>query len=160
MAIAAPVVELKHGMVLYEGMLSGFDYSQIIWTMRRYNPEMTEERANQLLDAFLQWISLAPLNTNNQWVTMFKTDVEEAFHCFVLNTRLYKKFCDKFLGFFFHHDPLVNESGPEIEAAARFTLENLEKSFGSELNPELREWRRQFEDGTYKVACAGPGGRC
>lgn len=160
MTLAAQTLEPRYGNPLYEDMREHFDYSQIVWTMHRYNPEMTEERANQLLDAFLQWISLAPLNTTNQWITMFKTDVEEAFHCFVLNTRLYRDFCDQFLGFFFHHDPLVEESGPEIEAAARFTLENLEQSFGSGINPELKEWRRQFENGTYRVACSGPGGRC
>lgn len=160
MALPVEAVKVRYGREIYEEMRSRFDYSQIIWTMRRYNEHMSEERAMHLLDAFLQWISLAPLNTDKQWITMFKTDVEEAFHCFVLNTRLYRQFCDQFLGFFFHHDPLVEESGPEIEAAARFTLENLEESFGDVLNSEFKEWRQQFEDGTYHVACAGPGGHC
>jgi hypothetical protein len=160
MTLAAQTLKPHFGSPLYDEMREHFDYSQIVWTMRRYNPEMTEDRANQLLDAFLQWISLAPLNTPAQWITMFKTDVEEAFHCFVLNTRLYRDFCNRFLGFFFHHDPLVEESGPEIDAAARFTLENLEQSFGSGINPEFKEWRRQYENGTYQVACAGPGGSC
>jgi hypothetical protein len=160
MTQVAKVQEAQYGKPLYDEMRSGFDYSQIIWTMRRYNEDMTETRAHELLDAFLQWISLAPLNTRERWITMFKTDVEEAFHCFVLNTRLYKEFCQQFLGFFFHHDPLVEEAGPEIEAAAKFTVETLEECFGPGLNPELKDWRRQFDAGDYKVACAGPGGSC
>lgn len=160
MTIATDPKKLVYGAALYDQMRRDFDYSQIVWTMRRYHEEMSEERANQLLDAFLQWISLAPLNTKTQWITMFKTDVEEAFHCFVLNTRLYRQFCEKFLGFFFHHDPLVEESGLEIEAAARFTLDQLEESFGDRLNPEFKLWREQFNAGTYHVACAGPGGHC
>ena len=155
-------LEIIYGKPLYEEMCRNFDFSQITWTMRRYNSEMTQERADELLDAFLQWISLAPLNSKekDQWVTMFKTDVEEAFHCFVLNTRLYNEFCEKFLGFFFHHDPLIEESGPEIEAAAAFTIDTLEFSFGDTLSPELKKWRKQFDDGSYEVACAGPGGSC
>ncbi|TMI99571.1 MAG: hypothetical protein E6G97_21890 [Alphaproteobacteria bacterium] len=160
MAQPALKVDTVYGKPLYDEMRNNFDYSQIVWTMSRYNDDMSEKRANDLLDAFLQWISLAPLNTRDRWITMFKTDVEEAFHCFVLNTRLYKQFCDKFLGFFFHHDPLVEESGPEIEAAAKFTVETLELCFGPDLNLELKDWRRQFDSGNYKVACAGPGGSC
>ena len=160
MTVAAREQDVRFGRPLYDEMLRGFDYSQITWTMRRYNDDMTQESADELLDAFLQWISLAPLNTADQWITMFQTDVEEAFHCFVLNTRLYRDFCEQYLGFFFHHDPLVEESGPEIEAAARFTLEQLEASFGESLSPELKEWRVQFDSGDYKVACSGPGGHC
>jgi len=160
MTLAASESALQYGRPLYDSMRRDFDYSQITWTIRRYNPEMPEERAEELLEAFLQWISIAPLNNDHQWITMFQTEVEEAFHCFVLNTRLYREFCEKFLGFFFHHDPLVEESGPEIEAAARFTLERLEESFGEDLRPELKEWRAQFDSGDYKVACSGPGGHC
>lgn len=160
MSVTVQEMAARHGKPLYHEMTKGFNYSQITWTMRRYNPDMTEDRADELLDAFLQWISLAPLNTKDRWITMFQTDVEEAFHCFVLNTRLYNDFCQEFLGFFFHHDPLVEESGPEIEAAALFTLSSLENSFGEALNPELQEWRRQFDAGDYKVACSGPGGHC
>lgn len=152
--------DIVFGKPLYDLMKAGFDYGQIVWTLKRYNPAMTDEKADRLCDAFLQWISLAPLNTKTRWITMFKTDVEEAFHAFVLNTRIYKAFCDKYLGFFFHHDPLITDTGPEIAAAAKFTVENLEQSFGSELNPELRLWREQFDAGTYHVACSGPGGSC
>lgn len=155
-----PVPEPLFGRKLYAAMKSDFDYSQILWTMQRYNPEMTRSNAEGLLDAFLQWISLAPLNTRDRFITMFQTPVEEAFHCFVLNTRLYKGFCDKFLPFFFHHDPIVSEAKEDVHEWANYTVNLMESEFGAELNPELKLWREQFDSGTYHVACAGPGGHC
>ena len=160
MGEAATLLKPRVGRPLYVQMRKDFDYAQIIWTIQRYNPEITRDRAESLLDAFLQWVSLVPLNRDGKFITMFQSPVEEAFHCFVLNTRLYASFCERFFGFFFHYDPLVEESGPEIEEAARFTLDTLESQFGDELHEELRQWRCDFDAGTYKVACAGPGGRC
>lgn len=148
------------GKPLYNRMKAEFDFGQILWTMARYNQNMSKEEAERLLDAFLQWVSIVPLKEDGAYVTMFQTPVEEAFHCFVLNTRLYKKFCEEFLGFFFHHDPLVQEPGEAIVRAAQFTVEKLEEHFGKDLNPELKKWREQFDAGTYTVACVGPGGHC
>ena len=128
--------------------------------MKRYNAEMSQERADELLDAFLQWMALAPLNSKDRYITMFQTDVEEAFHCFILNTALYKKFCDRFLEYFFHHKQRSDEEGAEVTAAAAFTVKSLEDAYGDNLHPELKEWKKQFDAGTYKVACVGPGGHC
>ena len=159
-AAVTPVRSGKFGKALYQEMRKDFDYSQIAWTMKRYNSEMSQSRADELLDAFLQWISLVPANGSDKFVVMFQSPVEEAFHSFVLNTRLYSEFCDRFLGVFFHHDPLVDESGPEVERLAWYTVEALEKEFGDALHPELREWRTWLEGENYKVACVGPGGHC
>jgi hypothetical protein len=150
----------RYGRELYAAMKSDFDFSQIVWTMLRYNESMGKEEATRLLDAFLQWISLAPLNSRDRFITMFKTPVEEAFHNFVLNTRLYRQFCDQFLPFFFHHDPIVSEAKEDVHEWAKYTVELMEAEFGDDLNPELKRWREQFDAGTYHVACAGPGGHC
>lgn len=155
-----PVSTYRHGRELYAAMKSEFDYSQITWTMLRYNEGMTQTEAERLLDAFLQWISLAPLNSKDRFITMFKTPVEEAFHNFVLNTRLYRQFCDQFLPFFFHHDPIVSEAREDVHEWAKYTVELMEAEFGDDLSPELTLWRTQFDNGTYHVACAGPGGHC
>src|SRR6266404_2166832 len=143
----------KSGEALYREMRTNFDYSQILWTMQRYNREMTQDKANELLKAFLQWMSLTPANGKDDYVVMFQSPVEEAFHCFVLNTRLYETFCERFLGDFFHHDPLVDEEGPEVERLAWYTVNALEREFGDDLHMELREWRKQLESGQCKVAC-------
>ena len=157
MSTAALQHEIKAGRALYNEMLATFDFSQITWTITRYTPSMSGERADELMKAFLQWAAIIPLNTPDHYATMFLTPVEEAFHSFVLNTRLYNTFCLRYLGQFFHHDPVVDDTGPEVEKQARYTVELLEETYGAELHPELQEWRRQLDAGTYRVACVGSG---
>lgn len=156
----ASSLEISFGQPLYQEMVEKFDFSQITWTMTRYNKAMRAEEANELLHAFLQWFALIPANRANDYVVMLETPVEEAFHAFVLNTELYQRFCDKFLGYFFHHTPLREESGPEIDRLVRYTVELLEQHYGDNLHPAFRQWREQLDTGTYTVACVGPGGRC
>lgn len=148
-------IDTLYGQELYKEMKLNFDYSQITWTMTRYNKSITDDKAEELLDAFLQWVSVVPaieIGEANTFV-MLETPIEEAFHSFVLNTKLYQEFCDKFLGFFFHHNPLKEETGPQIDAGVRYTVELLEKCHGTNLHPLLKEWRGLLENGTYKVAC-------
>lgn len=148
------------GQELFHTMIDEYDFGNVTWTIQRYNKAISDAKAKEMLHAFLQWISLAPLNSDDRWITMFQTDVEEAFHSFVLNTALYQDFCTRYIGYFFHHNPVIEEEGPEIEAAAKYTVEALVKEYGEELHPMLKEWKIQFDMGTYEVACVGPGGSC
>ena len=43
------------GPELYKEMKSSFDYSQITWTINRYNKSISDSHAAALLDAFLQF---------------------------------------------------------------------------------------------------------
>jgi hypothetical protein len=88
---------------------------------------------------------------------MLKTPVEEAFHAFVLNTRQYKAFCERFLGYFFHHDPVTEERAPQMQNGIRYTVELLEKHYGESLLQPLCEWRHQLDDGSAQIACVGCG---
>ena len=74
------------GRELYEQMIDEFDYSAVTWTMKRYHAEMSQVRADELLDAFLQCLALAPLNSKDRYITMFQTVVDEAFILFIVNT--------------------------------------------------------------------------
>lgn len=143
------------GPELFDRMKLHFDYEQILWTMMRYDENQTRERATELLDSFLQWFSLLPAIQPGGTYVMLKTPVEEAFHAFVLNTRLYQEFCQQFLGTFFHHDPVTEERAPELVDGIRYTVELLEKTYGNELLPPLREWRNQLDAGTAQIACVG-----
>jgi len=150
----------KPGIELYQHMLDTFDYSQITWTMRRYHAEMTEEHAQGMLHAFLQWVALVPSIPDDKWYAMLQTPVEEAFHSFVLNTKHYQRFCQRYLGFFFHHEPVRNESQQQQRNGAEFTINLLEETYGDELHPLLKDWRRQFDAREEVVACVGQGGHC
>jgi hypothetical protein len=80
-----------YGQELYKEMKSNFDYSQITWTMTRYNKSISDDQAQELMNAFLQWISVVPaieVGENNIYV-MLECPVEEAFHSFVLKSHKY-----------------------------------------------------------------------
>jgi hypothetical protein len=138
-------------------MLQEFDYSQIIWTMMRYDERQTKESSNLLLNSFLQWIALVPAIEAGNIYVMLKSPVEEAFHSFVLNTRHYDAFCEQFLGYFFHHDPVTEERAPQMQNGIRYTVELLEKHYGESLLQPLRDWRSQLDEGTAQIACVGCG---
>ncbi len=143
------------GRELYCRMLSEFDYGPVVWTMTRYNEGMQKEEAFRLVKAFLQWVSLVPIVEASETYVMLKTPVEEAFHSFVLNTRAYEAFCSKFLGSFFHHDPLFEESAPQMNKAIEYTVRRLEQEYGDELEPALRDWRTLLNEGLARAACVG-----
>lgn len=159
-AAVSMVKDRTYGKVLFQKMIEEYDFGNVTWTMQRYNNEIDDKNAAEILQAFLQWLSLAPLDSKNQWITMFQTEVEEAFHAFVLNTELYHDFCNRYLGYFFHHNPLVEEEGPEVQAAAKYTFEKLLAEYGDDLHPLLKKWKVQFDKGIYKIACVGPGDSC
>jgi hypothetical protein len=146
------------GQELYGRMLQEFDYSQIVWTMMRYDARQTKEVSTLLVNSFLQWISLVPAIEDGN-IYVLKTPVEEAFHSFVLNTRHYNAFCQQFLGHFFHHDPVMEERAPQMQSGIRYTVELLEKHYGDSLLPPLKDWRSQLDSGTAQIACVGCGGK-
>ena len=64
--------------------------------------------------------------------------VDLAWEAFILNSREYREFCDKFVGFYVDHDPLdVQEPTVAKREYARETLARLQSAFGDRLNPEL-----------------------
>jgi hypothetical protein len=103
------------------------------------------------LDAFLQWFSLVPQPKEGESLQMLKS-VDRIWHAFILNTKLYRAFYQKYIGFYVDHDPLdsEDESLPKAEYA-RFTLSLLEDEFGSEINPYLK----LLEEGA--TCCMGCG---
>lgn len=148
--IASP----EFGVSLVLRMKNTFDFEPIVWTMLRYNQDMERSDALSRLDAFIQWFSLIPTVESGCWYVMLETPVEDAFHSFVLNTRVYADFCDQFLGHFFHHDPAPEEAPDQfVRESAEYTVAMLQSNFKENLNPLLQDWVRQVKDGTFKVAC-------
>lgn len=136
-------------------MLADFDYKPVIRTIVKSNPGLSDQQASELLDAYLQWVSIIPAVGSGNCVAMLDTEVELACHAFILNTRLYQEFCDRFLGFYLHHDPVDQDvSGDGTEVAAR-TASLLREHFGSQLNPAFDKWLVQISDGSFQLACNG-----
>lgn len=132
-----------------------FDFHPVIRTAIQECGIENEERAQELLHAFLQWFSIVPFVNHDEVFVMLKTDVDQIFHAFVLNTRIYQDFCQRFVGQFIHHTPLDDSTAKSLESGVTYTVELLEKSYGSDLSPYLADWRNQLEMGAWVVSCPG-----
>ncbi len=127
------------GRELYVEMKHSFDFTPVIETALREKKSLTKQEALERMDAFLQWFSLIPQASKEKPLQMLGS-VDPLWHAFVLNTKLYRDFCQKFAGEFIDHDPLdpFKSDLPKKEYAT-FTLALLEKEFGTDLKPVLRD---------------------
>ncbi len=136
-------------LVLYQKMQSE-DYTAVIQTAVRECDVKSEDRAAELLDAFLQWFALIPLTKDAEPLQMLRS-VDRIWHAFVLNTAFYRNFCDKYIGHFVDHDPLdvVNNIAAK-DVYAQHTIALIENAYGAKANIELFRLR---EDVTCCCGC-------
>lgn len=129
------------------------DFTPIIDTAVKECGVKTKERADELLDAFLQWFSLVSMATPEQPLQMLRS-VDRIWHAMVLNTAFYREFCDTFAGGFVDHNPLdVVRNAANKEQYARFTLDLIKKEFGKNANKALFDLR---ENVTCCCGCVMP----
>ncbi|HLJ31969.1 MAG TPA: hypothetical protein VKU36_06020 [Candidatus Babeliales bacterium] len=70
---------------------------------------------------------------------MYSTDVDNLWHSFILFTKEYADFCDKYIGFFIHHAPETETvRSPERQEESRKDFQafvkNYEETFGQEIH--------------------------
>jgi hypothetical protein len=70
---------------------------------------------------------------------MYSSDVDNLWHSFILFTKEYAGFCDKYIGFFIHHMPEIDEvRSPEKQEESRKDFQafvkNYEETFGEEIH--------------------------
>jgi hypothetical protein len=134
-------------------MLSG-DFSSVYYTAVKDCGVPNEQRAQELMVALFQWFAVIPSLKKGEWHAVLESDVDQIFHALILNTKVYLDFCFKHLGEFVHHTPLDGtRSDLPLEKIVSDTIFRLEKAYGSDLAPDLREWRRKFDEGTWAVSC-------
>ena len=133
------------GRKLYERMKSEFDYGAVVDSAVTRSA-MSRDEAASCLDGLLQWFSVLPFARREQPVQMVES-IDRLWHAFILHTKLYRSFCDRYFGRYIDHDPL-DRLGEESskKACARFTVAMLRESFGDAVHPA-------FLDLTQKVAC-------
>jgi hypothetical protein len=137
--------EALRGRPLRDRMRGAFDDAPVLDTATQHYG-LARAEAAALFDGLLQWLSAIPFARPGQPIQMVES-VDRMWHAFVLNTKLYRMFCDRFFGRFIDHDPLDREfAGLSKKQYARFTLATLEQEFGSELHPA-------FRDLTQRVGC-------
>ena len=148
------------GSKKWEMVLAESDFRPIITTMMRERWVKSEERANVLIEAFLQWFLVANHSEHDKPYVMFHGPVDKVFHAFVLNTEYYATFCAKHVGRFINHNPLDDEFA--IIAAQRggiaYTIDLLQRTYGDALHSELKRWVYLAEKGKLKassISCVG-----
>lgn len=135
---------------LYLRMCNEVDFTPILETAVRECGVKTLERAEELLDAFLQWFSLIPETSSARPLQMLRS-VDRIWHAMVLHTAFYREFCDQFIGAFVDHNPLdVVRTSMEKQAYAKHTLALLTRSYGDCVNANLLELQ---EDVTCCIGC-------
>ena len=139
------VTPRRRGRALFDSMRTAFEFGPVVETaVQHYGLERAT--AQNLFDGLLQWLSAIPFARPGQPIQMVES-VDRLWHAFVLNTKLYRAFCDRFFGRYIDHDPLDrNLAELSKRQYARFTFTTLEAEFGDELHPA-------FRDLTQRVGC-------
>ncbi len=133
------------GRPLRDQMRTAFDYSPVIETAVQHYGQGRAAAAD-LFDGLLQWLSVIPFARPGQPIQQVEA-IDRLWHAFVLNTKLYRRFCDRFFGRYIDHDPLDRQFEElSKKQYARFTLATLDAEFGAELHPA-------FRDLTQRVGC-------
>lgn len=128
---------MKSPRQIYFEMKRSFDFTPVIETALREYPELDRVKAESLLDAFLQWFSLVPSMPEGGTLQMLHS-VDRMWHALILNTKIYRELCDRFIGRFVDHDPtdVMDDELPKAEYA-EYTFRLLKESFGDDLNHAL-----------------------
>ena len=79
---------------------------------KRY-PSLSDEQIEQILEGLRQYFIIGVM-ANRRMVAMPSRAIDMAWHEFILDTRLYRKFCRAAFGRFFHHTPAA--SMPEADS--------------------------------------------
>ena len=133
------------GRALHAAMRTAFDYTPVLDTAVQHHG-FTRDDAAHRFDGLLQWLSAIPFARPGQPIQMVEA-IDRVWHAFVLNTKLYRAFCDRFFDRFIDHDPLDrNFAELSKQQYARFTLATLTEEFGGDLHPA-------FRDLTERVGC-------
>ncbi len=134
--LVIPVAKKKTTFELYREMKEAIPYDMISSTAKRLNPELTDQDIAHRCDALVQWLATIPLAlAEGRWFQMIET-VDVLWHAFILHTKDYAEFCDRFYGGFLHHSPPMDYSEDRTEYAC-YTLAMIRREFGGNMNAEL-----------------------
>lgn len=141
----------KNAFERYTAM-KGFDCTPIISTALSENPKLEKQAAKEQMDALLQWFALVPEVENGRTLQMLRS-TDRLWHAFILNTRIYRDFCNRFMGFYVDHDP-IEAKNPKAEKReyADYTLRLLKKEFGEAINPHLTQLKEDVTCCFFKPA--------
>lgn len=130
----AAAVMCANPVDLYKVMIEDFNYEPVLKHALREHPSRSREEARDALTGFLQWASMIPFSKTS--LSMIDS-VDWIWHAFILNTRLYRDFCQQFFGRFIDHEPHDEEHEGAMRHYLDHTLVPLQKRYGGSLNHTL-----------------------
>src|SRR5215216_881231 len=83
--------------------------------------DMTFEEASDVFTQTIKWLYLCAHNQVNYKgdiklaITKYVTIIDEMWHTFILCTKEYNDFCDRYFGFYIHHKPTSKEDKKKFE---------------------------------------------
>src|SRR5262249_53715287 len=101
--------------------------------VRRYAREQhaSREEAEEVFQETLRWLYLCGSGLREDFACAMTPEIaklDEMWHTFLMLTRDYADFCERYFGFFLHHVP--NEDEEVREGGAEAVREQLERQFG------------------------------
>lgn len=89
--------------------------------LRERHPQLSTGQSGLVLDALRQWFVVSA-HAKGDMIAMPSRVVDDAWHEFILMTRLYHTFCQKAFGHYLHHTPNAVAKDPVVSTIPR-TLE-------------------------------------
>lgn len=106
-AAVAFVVNRRQQKLRREAFIRNFKFPQGLFEpIRKHRPDWTLKEC-QLVTLAMRHFFLAYLNSGQSYVSMPSQAVDELWHEFILNTRVYTGFCQRAFGQYLHHTPAV-----------------------------------------------------
>lgn len=123
-------------------MTQAFDYTSVILTAIRENPGLNREEIKARFTALLQWLAILP-NATDKTPLQMSFLIDPLWYAFILNTKLYRAFCDKFYGKYIDHDPM-DPLNADIEKLkyAKYTEKLLTDVFGDQIHAAFLDFSK------------------
>ncbi len=77
------------------------------------HPQLTEQQLDMVFQGLKDYFRISH-RAKNRMVSMPSQVIDDAWHEFILSTRIYEKFCTKAMGRFLHHTPAEAMSTPTL----------------------------------------------
>ena len=130
------MTEAATALGLYDQMRKEVPRTKIAFLVSREHPDLDEKTVNDRIDALLQWLATIPVARAQRKGLQMVESIDVVWHAFILHTKEYGAFCQKFFGRFIHHMPPDEFDSDRMEDAS-YTLATIRSQFGQQTHPEL-----------------------
>jgi hypothetical protein len=111
-AIAVCFAGRRAGFARRENYVAGYAFhSGIAAKLTQKHPHLTDREIKLVMQALRDYFLMC-LRSRRKLVSMPSRVVDDAWHEFILSTRIYQDFCRKAFGYFLHHTPAVAMATP------------------------------------------------